>query len=65
MLCQKTNTMSHIMSLKNTISCVVGISIFRFRNYWKIFFDFLDLNMSSTFKQFLQAETVNAKKNKA
>ena len=31
----KNKTMTHSMSLNNRISCVVGISIFRFKTYWK------------------------------
>ena len=57
--------MAHIMSLNNRISCVVGISIFGFKTYWKQVFDFMQIQTSSTFKQFLQAETLNAKKNKS
>ena len=31
----KNKTMTHIMSLNNTISCVVRISILGFKTYWK------------------------------
>ena len=56
--------MAHITSLKNRIFCVVGISIFRFKKYWHKVFNFMELNMSPAFKQFLQYKTVNADKNK-
>ena len=61
----KNKTMAYIMSLNNRISWVVGISIFRFKTYWKQVFDLMEIQTSSTFKQFLQAETLNAKKNKS
>ena len=61
----KNKTMSHIMSLNNRISCVVGISIFGFKTYWKQVFDLMEIQTSLTFEQFLQAETLNAKKNKS
>ena len=32
---QKNKTMAHSISLNNRISCVLGISIFRFKTYWK------------------------------
>ena len=57
--------MVHNMSLNNRISCVVVISIFGFKKYWKTVFNLMELNMSPTFKQLLQAETVNDKINKA
>ena len=61
----KNKTMAHSMSLNNRISCVVGISIFGFKTYWKQVFDLMQIQTSSTFKQFLQAETLTAKKNKS
>ena len=60
----KNKTMSHIMSLNNMISCVVVMSIFGFKIYWKQVFDLMEIEKSSTFEQFLQEETLNAKKNK-
>ena len=60
----KNKTMSHSMSLNNSISCVVGISIFGFKTYWKQVFDLMGIQTTQTFKQFLQAETLNAEKNK-
>ena len=62
MLRQKNKTMTHSMKLNNTIICVVGISVFGFKKYWQRFFNFMELNMSPTFKQILQAETDNADK---
>ena len=53
------------MSLNNRISCVVGISIFGFKTYCKQVFDFMGIQTMSTFKQFLQAETLNAEKKKS
>ena len=61
----KNKTMAHIMILNNRISCVAGISIFRFKTYWKQVFDLIEIKKSSTFKQFLQAETLNANKSKS
>ena len=52
----------HRINLNNSISCVVGISILGFNKYWKAFLNLMDLNMSPTFKQFLQFETVNSEK---
>ena len=46
---QKNKTMAHSMSLNNRISCVVGISIFGFKTYWKQVFDFMEIQTSSTF----------------
>ena len=39
----KNKTMAHIMSLTNMISCVVGISIFGFKKYWKQVFDLMEI----------------------
>ena len=61
----KNKTMAHSMSLNNRISCVVGIYIFGFKTYWKQVFDLMGIQTSSTFGKFLQAETLNAKKNKS
>ena len=61
----KNKTMAHSISLNNRISCVVGISIFGFKKYWKQLFDLMQIQTSSTFEQFLQAETLNTKKNKS
>ena len=57
--------MAHSMSLNNRIYCVVGISIFGFKTYRKRVFDFMEIQRTPTFKQFLQAETINIKKNKS
>ena len=59
----KNKTMAHSMSLNNWISCVVGISIFGFKTYWKQVFDLMQIQTSSTFEQLFQAETLNDKKN--
>ena len=61
----KNKTMAHSMSLNNRISCVLGISIFGFKTYWKEVFDLMEIQTSSTLIHFLQAETHNAKKNKS
>ena len=61
----KNKTMGHIMSLNNRISCVVGISIFGFNTYWKQVFNLMDIKTTPKFKQFLQAKTLNAEKNKS
>ena len=53
------------MRLNNRISCVVGISIFGFKTYWKRVLDLMEIQKTSTFEQFLQSETLNAKKNKS
>ena len=55
----KSKTMAHSMSLNNPISCVVGISIFGFKTYWKQVFDLMEIQTSSTFEQFLQAENTH------
>ena len=60
----KNKTMEHSMSLNNSIYCVLGISIFGFKTYWKRVFALMEIKTMSTFEQFLQAETINAKKNK-
>ena len=57
--------MVHSMSLNNRISCVVGMSIFGFKTYWKQVFNFMEIQTTPTFKHFLQAETINAEKNKS
>ena len=61
----KKKTMAHSMSLNNRISFVVGIYIFGFKTYFKQVFYLMEIQTTSTFEQFLQAETLNAKKNKS
>ena len=61
--CAKKKTMVHITSLNNRISCVVGISIFGLNTYWKQVFNLMEIQISLTFKQFLQVETLNDKNN--
>ena len=39
----KNKPMAHSMSLNNGISCVVGISIFVFKTYWKPVFDLMEI----------------------
>ena len=57
--------MAHIMGLDNRILYVVGISIFGFKTYWKQVFALMEIKTTSTFEQFLQAETPNVDKNKS
>ena len=59
----KNNIIAHSMSLNNRISWVLGISIFGFKTYWKQVFVLMEVQTSSTFEQFLQAETLNANNN--
>ena len=61
----KNKTMAHSMSLNNRISCVVGISIFGFKTYYKQLFDLMEIQTTQTFEQFLQSETLHAEKNKS
>ena len=61
----KNKTMAHVMNLNNWISCVVGISIFRFKTYKKQVFDLMQIQTSSAFEQFLQFKPLNANKNKS
>ena len=61
----KNKTMAHRMSLNNRISCVMGIYIFGFKTYWKQVFDLMGIQTIPMFEQFLQVETLNAKKNKS
>ena len=61
----KNKTIAHIMSFNNMISCVVGISIFRFKAYWKRLFSLTEIQTASTFEHLLQAETLNADSNKS
>ena len=61
----KNKTMSHTMSLNNRISCIVGISIFVFKKYWKRVFHLMEKQTTPTLEQLLKAETINAKKNKS
>ena len=42
----KNKTMAHIMSLNNRVSCVVGMSIFGFKTYWKQVFDLMEIQTS-------------------
>ena len=46
------------------ISYFVGISIFGFNTYWKQVFNFMEIQTTETFEQFLQAEKLNVDKNK-
>ena len=62
---QKNKTMAHSMSLKNRILCVVGISIFGFKTYWKQVFNLMEIQTTQTSEQFLQAETLNTDKKKS
>ena len=52
----KNKTMAHITSLNNRISCVVGISIFGFKTYWKKVFNLMEIQMTQTFKQFCKTK---------
>ena len=61
----KNKTMEHIMSLNNRISCVVGISIFGFKTYWKLVLYLMEIQTTLTFKNFLQSKTLNVDKNKS
>ena len=61
----KNKTMAHITSLNNRILCIVGIPIFVFKKYGQISFNLMELNMIPTFKQLLQSEIDNAKKNRS
>ena len=61
----KNKTMAHSMSLNNRISCVVRISIFEFKTYWKQVFNLMEIKKTPTFEQFLQVETLNTRKNKS
>ena len=61
----KNKTMEHSMSPNNRISCVVGISILGFKTYWKQVFNLMEIQTTQTFKQSLQAGTLNNKKNKS
>ena len=59
----KNNIMAHIISLNSRISYVVRVSIFVFYRYWPEVSDLVDLNIRPTFKQSLQAKTINPEKN--
>ena len=61
----KIKTMAHSMSLNNRISCVVGISIFRFKTYWKQVLILMEIQTTQTFKYFLKSEIPNAEKNQS
>ena len=58
--CAKKKMMVYSMSLHNRISCVVRISIFGFKTYWKQVFNLMEIQTTKTFKQFFQAEILNA-----
>ena len=47
------------------ISCVVGISIFGFKTYWKQVFNLMEIQTTKTSEQLLQEEILNAEKNKS
>ena len=61
----KNKMMAHSISLNNGILCVVGISIFGFKTYWKQVLALMEIQTTSTFEQFLQVETLNSEKNKS
>ena len=61
----KNKTMANIMNPNNMFSCVVGVSIFCFKTYWKQVFNFMDIKTTPTFKQFWQAKTLNDEENKS
>ena len=61
----KNKMTAHKMILHNRISCVVVISIFRFKKYWKIVYNLIDINMSPTFKHFFQAKANHSEENKS
>ena len=61
----KNKTISYSMRLNSKISCVVIISIFGFKKYWQTVFNFMELDMSPTFKQLLNARTIDSNKNKS
>ena len=60
----KNKTMAHSMSLKNMISFLLGISILGFKTYWKQVFKLMEIQTTATFKQFFQAEALDAEKSK-
>ena len=57
--------MVHSMSLNNRISCVLVISIFEFKTYWKQVFALMEIQITQTFKQFLQSKSLNSEKKKS
>ena len=59
----KNKMVEHSMILNSSISRDVGISIFSYNKYWQAVFDLINLNISPTFKTFLQDETIYSKKN--
>ena len=61
----KKKTMAYIMSLNNIISCVVGISICGFNTLCKRVLNLMEIKTTPTFKQFLQDEIINTKKNRS
>ena len=61
----KNKTMAHSVSLNKIISCVVVISIFGFKTYWRQVFALMEIQKTSIFIHFLQSEIPNADKNKS
>ena len=61
----KNKTIPQIVILNSRIYCVVGIYVSGFNKYWQIVFNLMEIDISPTIKQFLQAEKINAEKNKA
>ena len=64
-LAPKNKTVVHSTSLNNRISCVVGISMFGFKTYWIQVFNLIEIQTTQTFNYLLQAEKLNAEKNKS
>ena len=60
----KNKTMLHSMSLNNRILCILGISIFGFKTYWEQVFNLMEIKTTPNLTDFLQAETLYAKKKK-
>ena len=46
----KNKTMAHSMSLNNRISCVVVISNFELKTYWKRVFNLMEIKITPTLK---------------
>ena len=49
----KKKTMAHSMIINNMISCVVGISIFGFKTYWKQVFNLIDIKNNTNLQTVL------------
>ena len=49
----KKKTMAHSMILNNMISCVVGISIFGFKTYWKRVFNLMNIKNNTNLQTVL------------